>query len=74
MAELAVLPDDAEELATWAEPHFYLMTMEKGKDGTLYLCAWTYGAPTVLFSQSPNGLVYINDDFNPSTPSAFDRD
>lgn len=51
------LPEDAAELAGWADPSPAWMTLNRSPDGTVYLVSWWHGTHTVMAMVRPDGSI-----------------
>lgn len=51
------LPDDAEEVANYADFSAAYMTINRSPDGSVYLVRWWYGSPRVALVVRPDGTV-----------------
>lgn len=53
-----VLPDDTERLINIPDVSSVLMTLERAKNGAIYLCQWWYGKSTVLAVVPPTAPAF----------------
>lgn len=55
------LPDGTDRVADFADLNLYYMSLERDKDGTVYLVSWVYQRPTVMAVIKAGGSVSAVD-------------
>jgi hypothetical protein len=61
-SEKIPLPDEAEEVASFADFSSAYLTVNRAPDGTVYLVRWWFGTPTVELVVRPDGTTEKEDD------------
>jgi hypothetical protein len=57
------LPKDTEEVACFPDFSSHHMTLERAKDGTVYLASWRFGVVSVVAVIEPGGRVVANENY-----------